>query len=365
MTERAFAHQGARLTVNVSAIIHNWHYFQFLHPNAETSAVVKADAYGLGIMPVANALRAAGCHSYFVATLAEALELRSTIGDREIFVLNGLRPGQEQDFIQNGITPCLNDLNQISRWQKMAKRLSRPVPSVIHMDSGMNRLGLEAREREKLMDDWSLLEGLDLRIFMSHLACADEVGHPLNDQQFRAFSAMRDRLPKVRFSLSASSGALMGPQWGFDLIRPGIALYGGIDGAALQHVIRLEAQILQIRSVQQGEHIGYGATFTAKRPSRIATLDLGYADGYLRMSSNHGYITIAGHRAPIVGRVSMDMIAADVTDIPENKVKRFDYVDILGADRKISTVAQDAQTIPYEILTSLGKRYQRRYVTDQ
>ena len=365
MTETTFAHQGARLTINISAIIHNWRYFQSLHPNAETSAVVKADAYGLGIIPVATALRAAGCRSYFVATLAEALELRSTIDDREIFVLDGLRPGQEQDFIQNGIAPCLNDLNQIGRWQKAAERLSRPLPSIIHMDSGMNRLGLEAREREKLMEDWSLLEGLDLRIFMSHLACADEIGHLLNDQQFRAFSAMRDCLPEVRFSLSASYGALMGPQWGFDLIRPGIGLYGGINGAAFQHVISLEAQILQIRTIQRGEHIGYGATFTAERPSRIGTMDLGYADGYLRMSSNQGYITIAGHRAPIVGRVSMDMIAADITDIPESIVNTFDYVDVIGADRKISTVAQDSQTIPYEILTSLGKRYQRRYVTKQ
>lgn len=364
----------AVLTIDLDAVRGNWRKLVERVQPAQCAAVVKADAYGLGAQRVGPALARAGCRHFFVAQLAEGATLRQALRDKPtnttIYVLNGLLETDRLSFEVHGLVPCLNDLGQIERWSQLAKRRGAMLPAAVQVDTGMNRLGLPRQELEKLIDAPDLLAGIDLRLIMSHLACADEPDHPMNRIQLDRFKRAVTRLPHARVSLSASSGIFLGGDYAFDLVRPGVALYGANPTPGnpnpMGQVVRLQGKILQVRSVDRGEAVGYGASHRFTRPRLIATVGVGYADGFLRSSSNRGSAVLGGVAAPIVGRVSMDLITIDVSDAPEELARPGAMVDLIGAvdgkGRTLEDVAEAAGTIPYEILTSLGSRYERRYL---
>lgn len=341
------------LVVDLSAIAANWHDLGARHPSGPVAGVVKADGYGLGAGPVARALAGAGCRHFFVAQFSEGLALREALGHGPmIAVLGGFPPGADAGA---ALTPVLNTPGDVA-----AARAAGLSGAILHVDTGMERLGVNAAELAGLGD----LAGLGLRYVMTHLACADEPAHPLNAAQAARFAAARAALPGVPASFANSSGLFLGPDFASDLARPGCALYGinPTPGRPnpMRQVLRLTIPILQIRDVPAGATVGYGATWTAPRQSRIATIAAGYADGYLRSLSSRGIGILAGRPVPLVGRVSMDLITLDVTDVPEARVG--DRVELVGPAQTPDAVAALAGTIGYEILTSLGARYRRRHL---
>jgi len=334
------------------------------------AAVVKADGYGLGAERVAPALVKAGARSIFVAQLDEALKLRPLLDQchpaLSLYVLNGLMPGAEADYADNNILPVLNSLGQIDAWAAFARSRDKVLPAAVHLDSGMCRLGLPPDEVEALRADPGRLGGIVPTCILSHLACADEPQHPKNAEQLAALKAALTALPRAPVSFCNSSGIFLGPDYHFDLGRPGVALYGVNPTPAapnpMRPVVRLQAKILQIRAIDAPQTVGYGATHRATGPARIATVAAGYADGYLRSISSRGHAWVAGHRVPVVGRVSMDLLALDVTGVAPEKVQPGDWADLLNREQDVDALAREAGTIGYEILTSLGARYHRVYV---
>jgi alanine racemase len=325
--------------------------------------VVKADAYGLGASRVGPALRDAGCRHFFVAHLSEGVALRGNIGPGPmIAVLNGFPPGADGDA---ALLPVLNGLGDAQAHATAARQAGRAAPALLHLDTGMSRLGLDRREQEAVVADPSRLDGLDLRWLLTHLACADEPEHPLNAAQAARFAAICARLPvAVPRSVANSSGMFLGPAFASDLARPGSALYGinPTPGRPnpMRPVVRLDAPVLQVREVAPGETVGYGATWTAERTTRVATVAAGYADGYLRALSGRAFGVFAGRSVPLIGRVSMDLIAFDVTDAPP-VAPGTAAVQLIGPENTPDELAARAGTIGYEILTSLGNRYRREY----
>jgi alanine racemase len=355
----------AVLTVDLGAIVANWRDLGLRHAGAgggPVAGVVKADGYGLGAGPVALALRDAGCRHFFVAHLAEGLALREALGPGPmIAVLNGFAPGADGAA---GLVPVLNGLADVVA--HAAAGGDRPRPAILHLDTGMSRLGLDAQEQAALAEDPAPLRALDLLHVMTHLACADEPGHPLNQAQAARFAAAR-LAPGVPRSLANSSGLFLGPGFASDLGRPGCALYGinPTPGRPnpMRPVVRLRAPVLQVRTIGAGETVGYGASWASPGPARIATVAAGYADGYLRALSGQGAVGRAADRTlPLVGRVSMDLITFDVTHAPE--VAPGDMVELIGpgAGTTPDELAARAGTIGYEILTSLGARYRREHL---
>jgi alanine racemase len=346
----------ALLTIDLAEIVSNW---QLLHAKQRSGAVVKADGYGLGAVKIAAALAAAGCRDFFVATPDEALELRTIVPNAAVVVLGGLFTGVEQDFAAHDITPALGSLAEIDAWSALARRLDRALPAFLHFDTGMSRLGLDAREFEVLAQDHSRLAGIDVRYVMSHLVSAELPGDPLNAIQRDRFVAGRARLPPAHASLTNSAGIFLGETFAFDLARPGSALYGinptPTAENPMRSVVTLKARVLAIREIPAGATVGYSATWTAPRASRIATIGVGYADGWHRAHSNRGFAYFDGHPVPLVGRVSMDLTTFDVTDQP--KVKPGSWLELLGPHRPVDAAARDAGTIGYEVLTALGRRY--------
>ena len=353
----------AVLTIDLGAIVANWRALNALGMTHETAAVVKADAYGLGAAPVARALADAGCRTFFVATAGEAFSLRNTLPDATIIVLGGLFQGAEADYAAHAIVPALSSLAEIAAWTTEARRLGRPLPAIVHLDTGMSRLGLDARECDILSRNHALLDGLDLRFFMSHLVSAEVADDPLNQAQRSRFLARLARLPKRPASLANSSGMFLGPDFGFDLARPGAALYGVNPTPGrpnpMRPTVSLRARVLSVRDIPAGATAGYNATWTAARDSRIATIGVGYADGWSRAHSNAAMAYFDGHPLPLVGRVSMDLTTFDATDRPE--IQPGDWLELLGPTRGVDAAAAAAGTIGYEILTALGARYDRVY----
>ncbi|MAY68523.1 MAG: alanine racemase [Rhodospirillaceae bacterium] len=359
---------GAVLTVDLAALQANYRLVSSRLSNGATAAaVVKADAYGIGIGPAATALWAAGARDFFVAHADEGVTLRRHLADARIHVLNGAHDGAEEAFREYNLIPALNSLGDAARWRTFCAKVGNPLPCVLHVDTGMCRLGLDRGEFAQVVDDPSLLDGLDIQTVMSHLASADE-DSPQNAQQLALFREARAHLPMGRASFANSSGVFLGPDYHFDLARPGVALYGvnptpGSPNPMAQ-VIRLKAKILQVRDVDSAETVGYGATHRIAGPSRIATLPVGYADGYLRSLSNRATAYIGDYEAPLVGRVSMDLITIDVTAVPEAQCRPGMAVDLIGPHHTVDDLAAQAGTIGYEILTSLGRRYHRVYAGD-
>ena len=367
------AAHGGILTVDLGALAANYRQLGKLAPESEIAGVVKARAYGLGLEPVARTLATSGCRTFFVAEAAEGRALRTLLPDASIYVLNGLLAGAGAAYVAHGLRPCLSSLAEIEEWAHQSKAAGTPLPAALHFDTGINRLGLTRDETDRLLSGGPLLAGIEVTLVMSHLACADEPDHPLNARQLERFKAIRAAFPRVPASLSNSAGALLGPEYHFDLIRPGIGLYGGnpLIGAEnpFRRVVGLQARVLQVRDVARGEAVGYGAEFEARRPSRLAVVSAGYGDGYFRAlgtrrqggDSEAGRAYIAGNHVPLAGRVSMDLLSIDVSELGPGAVRRGDLVELIGPHVSLEDVAARAGTIAYEVLTSLGERYKRLY----
>ncbi|EKF58347.1 alanine racemase [Agrobacterium albertimagni AOL15] len=365
-----------RLTIDLSAIADNWREMARRSGKARAAAVVKADAYGLGIEDVGQTLYRAGARDFFVAVPAEGATLRPYAPEARIFVLSGIWPGQEEIFFENDLVPVIASEEQLAFWMAVLTERG-PYPCALHVDTGFNRLGLPMADAMALVDDVSRPASLDPVLVMSHLACGDDPTSPMNRRQLDKFQIVSAAFEGVDSSLSASAGIFLGSDYHFDLTRPGIALYGGeaVNGARnpMQPAIKAEARILQIRDAKAGESVSYGATHLLSRDSRLAVASVGYADGYLRNLSGSGiplrdtglpgaHGVIAGKRVPVVGRVTMDLTIFDVTDLPENAVRSGDYIELLGPSMPLDDVARAAGTIGYEILTGLGLRYERLYL---
>lgn len=358
---------GAVLSVDLDAICDNWRSLKGRLDGAECAAVVKADAYGLGAGQVAPALYRAGCRHFFVAHLNEAIELRPLLAaDATLYVLHGAHPGAESEFVRHRLVPVLNSLVQVTAWQKLARELDKVLPAILQVDSGMARLGLAQDELATVAVEPARLQGIALKFIMSHLVSAEDQSSPVNMAQLENFRAALKRLPAAGASLANSSGIFLGRDFHFDLARPGAALYGVAPVAGqvnpMRPVIHLQGKVLQTRRIESGTAVGYSHTWTAARPSRIATVAVGYADGYLRSLSNRGHAGFEGIRLPIVGNVSMDTITIDVTDVPAGRLGEGALIDLADPLNGVDALAGRAGTIGYEILTSLGKRYARRYI---
>ncbi len=358
-----FGYEVARLTVRLGATAENYRICRRLAAGAAVAGVVKADGYGLGAAEVTRALAAQGCDTFFVARLEEGITLRPVVPKARIFVLDGVRAETIPALVAHNLTPVLNSLDEIALWAKTGR------DAAIHFDTGMSRLGLSPAELSVLADESrQRLKGINLVLLMSHLACADNPASATNREQLARFRAALGRLPAAPASLASSGGILLGREYAFDLVRPGIALYGGNPHAGRPNpfavVARLTGRILQLRRVDKGESVGYGASFLVERPMSLATVALGYADGLMRALGNRGMGAIAGEKVPIVGRVSMDLVTLDVTRVPENRLALGAEAEFLGDTLLLDEVAAAAGTAHYEILTSLGRRVPRHY-TDE
>jgi len=362
---------GAILTVRLDAIQENWRRLAARAAPAECGAAIKGDAYGLGVAPVAGALWAAGCRSFFVARPMEGGELRAVLPRAAvIYVLDGLFPGQAEYYASEDLRPALIAHDEAREWAAFGRVYGRRLPCALHVDTGINRLGFSGDALAALLNDRRTMEGLNITLLMSHLACSDEPDHPLNARQKQTFDAVRASLPGIPASFANSSGIFLGQGYTHDLVRPGIALYGGnpLPGKPnpMLPVAVLEATVLQTRELAADETVGYGATWRAGRPSRIAVVGAGYRDGVPRALSSStskglAHAFIAGRRCPVIGRVSMDMLALDITDLPPDRVARGTKAELIGPNIAIDDAAEWAGTISYELLTRLGQRYARLY----
>lgn len=362
---------GARLTIDLAAVEANWRDLAQAAAPAECAAAVKADAYGLGLEPVVRRLHDAGCLTFFVALPEEAVRVRTVAPDSVVYVLNGLLPAWSETLARHGIRPVLGSPEEVEDWAAAGLAFGRPLPAALHVDTGMNRLGLTIAEARALAGRPDLLGAVDVRLVMSHLVSAEDPGHPRTAGQLDAFRAVAALFPGVPASLANSAGIHRGADYRFDLVRPGVALYGGATRtgrpSSMTPVVRLEAPILRVRAVAAGDAVGYGATQTMRRASRIALVSCGYADGVQRAASSSdsrpgGTAAIAGHRVPIVGRISMDLTAIDVTDVPA--ACRGTAVELIGDHVPLQEVAAAMGTIDYEVLTSLGRRFERVYLDE-
>lgn len=362
---------GGRLTIDLGALADNWRTLRAISPASECAAVVKADAYGIGLSKAAGALAHAGAKTFFVAHLSEAKTVRAAAPEAAVYVLNGLPPGAAAAFAESGVRPVLGSREEIAEWAAFVAFSGADPAAAIHVDTGMNRLGLTLDEFRDMQAAGG--PGFSPSLLMSHLACADEPGRPETARQRKLFAELRALVPETPASLANSAGTLRpvtsGGDLAFDLRRPGVSLYGAnpIAGLAapLKPVVRLEARIVQVRDLAEGETVGYGGVERMRRRSRLAVLSLGYADGVLRAGG--GADGAPGASAyfgdvpcPYVGRISMDLIAIDVTDAPH--ARRGDWAEILGDHVGVDALGRACGTIGYEILTSLGRRYERRYV---
>ncbi|WEK44635.1 MAG: alanine racemase [Candidatus Sphingomonas colombiensis] len=356
----------SRLTIDLGAIRANYHLLAERVAPAECAAVVKANAYGLGVAQVAPMLRDAGCRIFFVAQLAEAIALRDAIGaDGAIFILNGLDPGCEALCAERGFLPVLNSASQVERWHDHARMRGEALPAALQVDSGMSRLGLDMETVSVLAADADFAREVSLRLIMTHLACADAPENPANTAQLERFEAARAYFPDVPASIANSGGAFLPAGFRCDVARAGVALYGvrpSTLAGKLRPVAALSARVIQIREIAAGVGVGYGLDYVAPDQRRLATIGIGYADGWPRHLSSVGAAWHQGRRLPIVGRVSMDSMTIDISSLPGHALAEGDFVELIGPSQSLDDVADDAGTIAYEILTSLGARHQRRYV---
>jgi alanine racemase len=363
------ASASGRLTVDLGALTANYrHLAARLAPGAAAGAVVKADAYGLGAARVGRALFDAGCEEFFVAHLYEAVALKAVIEPRGLYVLNGLQPGSEAACAAAGVTPVLNSREQAYRWRDLAAARGHAAPAALQVDTGMTRLGLSRQDIEALIRDPAFFTHVPVALILSHLACADHGERAANRDQLAAFTALAELLPSARRTLANSGGAFLDPAFHGDLVRLGIALYGATPDPRrpnpMAPVVRLDARVIQVHEVAAGQGVGYGLTFSRDSGGQVATIGVGYGDGWPRQLGNVGAAYYRGLRLPIAGRISMDSMTVDVSALrPLGLSLRLgDEVELLGPNQSIEVVAQQAGTIAYEILTRLGRRYHRRYL---
>ena len=358
---------GGLLTIDLAAIVANWRALVKRVAPAECAAVVKAEGYGCGLTQVAGALAKAGCATFFVATLAEARRAREAASSAAVYVLNGLLPGTAQAYAEANLRPAIGSRAELDEWNAFRRNTAWGGAAALHFDTGMSRLGFPQVEAADVAAQFGRDHGIAL--VMSHFACSEE-DHPLNAKQIERFRDIRTLFPGIPGSLSNSSGIFLGAEAHHDLVRPGVALYGAnpLPGKInpMRPVVMLQGRIAHLREIAAGATVGYSATWTAKRATRLAIVSAGYADGFLRAAGatdEHpgADAIVAGHRCPLAGRVSMDLIAIDVTDVPDGQVARGGLVTLLGDGIGVDDLAARAGTIGYEVLTSLGRRYRRNY----
>lgn len=362
----------AHLTIDLDALADNYRLLDRLSGPAACAAVVKANAYGLGVDRVAPVLHAAGCRAFFVATGEEAIELREILdtggGEAEILVLNGIaaHAAEARRARKRGLVPVLNSGEEVAQWRALGASLGGRPDVALHVDTAMNRLGLPVAEASHLLADPGLYDDLNVTALISHLACAEQAEHPLNRRQCARFTALCEGLP-LRASLANSSGIFLGPEYRFDLVRAGVALYGANPipdrPNPMAEVVGLKGKIIQTRRIDGGMSVGYGAAFTAARPTRLATVPVGYADGYPRALGNRGSGEIGGVRVPVAGRVSMDLTVFDVTGAAADMAVPGADIQLIGRGVPLDEVAEAAGTIAYEILVRLGRRPHRTYLS--
>ena len=354
----------ALLTIDLGALASNYRLLARKAGKAECGAAIKGDAYGIGVTQASKTLWAAGCRTFFVARPAEGEELRAILPRAVIYVLDGLHAGAAKYYLKHDLRPALASLAEVREWAKEG----RSRPCALHVDTGINRLGLPVDDLVQLSQESAVNYKLNMALLMSHLACSDKANHPMNRQQLARFQKLRTHYPQLTTSLANSSGIFLGKDYAFDLVRPGIALYGGnpLPGKPnpIKPVAQLDLRVLQVRDVKKGDTVGYSATWKAQRDSRIAILGAGYRDGIPRKLSSTkptgpAQVWLAGGRCPIVGRVSMDMTCIDVTDRP--RVRPGMYAEVFGKHIPVDEAAATASTISYELLTHLGSRYARQY----
>ena len=365
---------GGLLTIDLDALAGNCGFLQGRVGRAECAAVVKADAYGIGLEPAVRALGRAGCRTFFVAHLSEGTRVRTAWPDATVYVLNGFLPGTFGAYARSDLRPVLGSREEISEWAACCRQAREQRPAALHVDTGMNRLGLPLAEGFALAGDKSL-DAFEPALLMSHLVSAEAPDDPINARQVSAFADLRSAYPALPASLANSSGIFLPDAPKHDLARPGYALYGGNPTPGrpnpMRPVVRLEARVIQIREAAEGERAGYNGQWTAGGPRRLAILSIGYADGFPRAASGTdakaeagspaGEAIVAGRRCPFAGRVSMDLIIVDVTELPGDSVRRGDPATLIGGDLTVDQVGRRAGTIGYEILTGLGARYARTY----
>ena len=363
------AQAGGILTIDLAAIVANWRALGRRAMPVECAAVIKADGYGCGIEQVATALAKAGCKTFFVADLGEARRVRSVAPEQTLYVLNGLLAYTAAAYAELRARPVIGSMVELAEWDAFCATHQWRGGAALHVDTGMNRLGISAADAAALAPRIRT-ENHGITLLMSHLVSSEEPEHPLNARQIQAFRQVRILYRGIPASLANSSGIFLGDKAHCDMVRPGVALYGvnPTPGQSnpMQPVIELQAHVVQVRNVARGETVGYNAAWTAKRASRVAVVAVGYADGYLRAASASddrpgGNALVAGRRCPIAGRVSMDLLAIDVTDLPDSAARRGDLVTLIGGGLSVDAVANAAGTIGYEVLTSLGRRYHRVY----
>jgi alanine racemase len=363
------AEAGGTLTIDLGAIEDNWRTLQRRAMPSECAAVIKADAYGCGIAKVAHHLALAGCRTFFVADLAEARAVRAVTDEPAVYVLNGLMPGTAAVYAEVHARPVIGSLVELAEWDAFCSTHEWRGGAALHVDTGMNRLGISANEAAALAPRIRA-ENHGITLVMSHLACAETPEHPLNERQIALFREVRLLYRGIPSSLANSSGIFLGNAAHCDVVRPGVALYGvnPTPGRSnpMRAAIRLEARIVHVRTVAKGETVGYGASWTARHAARIAVVAVGYADGYLRAASSSDHAPgadaiVAGKRCPIAGRISMDLLAIDITALPGKAARRGDLVTLIGDEITVDDLARAAGTIGYEVLTSLGQRYHRIY----
>jgi alanine racemase len=355
------------LVIDLDAVAHNYQSVcTHIKKNTRCAAVLKANAYGMGVKEVALRLYHEGCRHYFVAQLSEAIELRAFVKqDASIYVLNGLRRGDEEVYAHFNLIPILGDPLQIHLWNSFCQSKGESLKATLHFDTGLTRTGLS----ETAVKSLGLLQVSHMEIvcIMSHLACAYQANHLMNENQRTAFDELQKRFPFALASFSSSGALSLNPNYHFDMVRTGLALTGCRSAIphgeyTLKPALKAYAQILQINEISQGRSIGYNATFIAPRTSRIATIGVGYADGYLRSLSNRGEVYFEGHKLPVVGSISMDLATIDITDLPPNKIGIGNWVELFGDHLWASKVAEKAGTISWELYSRLGPRFERFYV---
>lgn len=355
-----------QLTIDLNALEYNYKLCQKTAGNGcQVAAVVKADAYGLGLAHMAPILWKAGARCFFVATIEEAERLRLLLAEAEIVVLNGFKPGEEGMYFEYRIIPAICSLEEMDRAKEYARRAAQKLRIFLHLDTGTNRLGIEREHVKGLSERVEDYYSLKLAGVMSHFACADE-DHEMNDAQYRLFQELCVHFPDVPKSLANSFGLFRSADYALDIARPGMALFGlnPMPGQKnpMRPVVDLKVPVLQIRSVRQGETVGYGATYSFQKDAKLAVVSLGYADGFLRALSNKGHLYWKDYALPIRGRVSMDQTVVDLSEVPEKNYPQVgDMLEVIGTHQSADDLAEAAGTIGYEILTGLGTRYHRVY----
>lgn len=353
------------LEIDLDALRANYREISGHVEPAQCGAVVKANAYGLGADRVVPALQREGCRLFFVAHLSEAIAIEPVLGpDSTIYILNGIDPGNEALCADHGFVPVINSILQLRNWRTLARERGQALPGALQIDSGMSRLGLPAVLAATLAEDASLQREIDFRLLMTHLACADDPDHSANRDQLTAFSSLSALYPNVPSSIANSAGSLLAKAFHCNVVRPGIALYGvdpGSGTANLRPVVKLSARVLQIREIVAGTGVGYGLTHIAPGAQRLATIAIGYADGWPRSLSGIGAAYFNGIRLPVAGRVSMDSMTICLDPLTDQALHEGDFVELVGPSQSLADVASDAGTIAYEILTRIGPRHQRNY----